>query len=206
MGDKSKISAMLFLYFVILFCLISCASSTPITITRDRVNIAPPEKKIPLKVGLYLSEAFRTSECWSEYADKHFIIGEGLSDGVEKMVRDLFQEVIVIDKIGNTQDSPSPNYDIIITPKFKQFTILIVRESLTKAHWKIENTIAWSVTSPDGKEIYQNTIQSDEITTHYIQSVNAEIMIESIKDQLQKAQQAIYSSGWWEKTWWKGSN
>jgi hypothetical protein len=195
-------------YFVIIFCLFSCGGTKLIKITKDQINIIPSEKKIQLKVGLLLSQDFRTIKRPMNAIGVYLgevDLGEGLSSGAEKMARDLFQEVIILDTNGSSQSSINANYDVILMPEFDEFVFRWVKGTI-KAYFITQNIIKWDISSPDGKIIYQNSIKSDEIKVPYIQKMNDKIVIETLIDQFQKAQQDIYSSGWWKNTWWKNSN
>jgi hypothetical protein len=209
MAKKPKTAVILCIHFMILFCLVSCGGRpVRMNIPEDQLRVATPENKIPLKAGLYLSQVFRTTQIsvvigQRKMNDIH--IGDALNSGTEKMMRNLFREVTVLDQLGNAQDSTVLNYDVIVTPQVEQFELRHVMGTLS-AHWVTQNTIKWSIVSPEGKEIYQNMIRSDEIKISWFDEKNPEAVIKTLKDQFQKAQEDIYSNGWWKRQWWKDGN
>jgi hypothetical protein len=209
MAKKPKTAVILCIHSMILFCLVSCGGQLRFNVPSDQVYIAPPEKTIPLKAGLYLSQAFRTTQSpyiirGGKYGD--VFAGNAVSSGAEKMVRNLFQEVTVLDPIGNASTSTVQNYDVIVTPQVEQFEYRHFDEFFS-GHHKTLIAIKWRIVSPDGKELYQNTIKSDEIKATWDERYHPEVIIPvAIKDQFKKAQEDIYSSGWWKKQWWKDGN
>jgi hypothetical protein len=177
-------------------------------ILKGQLNVAPIDKKIPLKAELYISPAFRTTQTplfigATKFGDIY--VGEALSDAVEEMVRNLFQEVIILVDTGNAQNSTLPDYDVLVVPEVKKFEFRHVPRGFT-AKWATQNIIIWSITSQKGRQIYQNEIVSDEVRISSFDPKNPESIIQSFKDQLLKAQEDLYSNGWWKKQWWKDEN
>lgn len=199
---------------IILVCilmsfLVSCASD-PIrmNILKGQLDVAPIDKKIPLKAGLYFSPAFRTTQTplfigATKFGDIY--VGEALSDAVEKMMRNLFQEVIVLVDMGNAQNSTIPDYDVFVAPEVKKFEFRHVPRVFT-AKWATQNIMIWRIASREGRQIYQNEIVSDEVRISSFDPKNSESIIQAFRDQLLKAQEDIYSNGWWKKQWWKDQN
>jgi hypothetical protein len=206
LAKRLKIIILVCILMLCMLCLGSCASD-PIhmNILKGQLNVAPLDKKIPLKAGLYLSPAFRTTQTpLSLGATKlgDIYVGEALSDAVEKMMRNLFQEVIILDEMGNGQNSTVLNYDVFVTSEVKKFEFRHVPRLYT-AKWATQNTMIWRIASREGKEIYQNEIESNEMRISWLDPKNPEVIIKALNDQLQKAQEDIYSNGWWKKQWWK---
>lgn len=212
MAQKPKAGVILCIHFMILLYLVSCGSlsdSIRISVPKGQVNIPPPDQRILLKVGVYLSQAFKTTQSPYVIRGRKFgdtYVGEVLSDGTEKMVRNLFQEVTFLDQIGRPLDSDQVKYDVIVTPQVEQFEYRFVA-SAVGGHFATQNAIRWRIVSPEGKELYQNIIRSDEIRIKGKDGKHPEVFIlQTLNDQFQKAQEDIYVSGWWKKQWWKESN
>jgi hypothetical protein len=72
----------------------------------------------------------------------------------------------------------------------------------------------WTITSPDDKIIYTNVFKGElvEPAGHVFYAALEsptkrsekfmKFYIIAIEDQFQKAQEDIYSSGWWKNQWW----
>jgi len=192
----------------ILFCVVSCGNPIRMNIPEGRLNIAPSTKKIPLKAGLFLSQSYRNTQtpiAIGAAKAGEINIGQALSSGTEKMMRDLFHEVIVLNEMGISNNLKDQNCDVIVTPQVELFELRHVAVFVS-AHWKTQNIVNWRVLSPDGQEIYQNRIQSVELKIPWLDRERPEAFIEIFKDQLQKAQEDLYSNGWWKKQWWKDGN
>lgn len=209
MANKMEIVTHLFVQFIILLSLVSCGGPVRMNIPVGQLDVAPPEQKIPLKAGLYLSQAFRSTQTPLAIGGNKFgdiYIGEALSSAAEKMMRNLFREVTVLDKHGNSQDSTAMTYDVIVTPQVELFEFRHVKVGFLTARWTTQNVITWRIVSPEGKELYQNTIRSDEIKISWFDPKHPEPIIETFKGQFQEAQKDIYANGWWRKQWWKDNN
>jgi hypothetical protein len=188
--------------FMVMLCLVSCGTATLQRLPVKQFDIAPIDNKIPLRACLYLSEAYRTGTLIMIGENKRIIpaanAGDALCNCSEKTVRSLFQDVVVLDSLKDSGSSTLNSCDVIVTPQLVKFEVRAGERHLLLVDFYSQNTITWTIVSPDGKEIYKNTIMSDDIKG------KDGVMI-SLKDQSQKAQQDIYTNGWWKKQWWKDS-
>jgi hypothetical protein len=194
---------------VLLVFLVSC-SSGPIRmdISKDHLKVIPPDGKIPLKVGLYLSPAFRDTQTPLFIGRTQFggiYVGMALTDATERMVRGLFEEVVVLDRMGDPRNSNSHGCDVVVTAEVKSFYFRHVPKLYT-AKWATQNVVVWSVISPEGKEIYHNEIASDEVRISWLDPKNPEAVERIFNEQLKRAGNDLYTNGWWLTQWWKEMN
>ncbi len=192
---------------LMMLCLVSCASSARLIIPIKPLDVSPLAEKIPLKAALYLNPSYKAAQMPIETrygaTIQNFSVGDALCDASEKMVRNTFREVVMLDQVGNADD---PQYDVIITPQIVKFAVEFAPEMIS-GHYRIENIVKWVVTTPDGKEIYQNTVSSEKITLP--RRCSTELLYsettKTIKEQMEKSQNDLYSNGWWKNPWWKSN-
>lgn len=209
------------LLIVLSIFMYSCASPQ-----FSRINVSMPKdfqmsnaevaNKIPLRAGLYLSPTIknylRRGPLASFVIHVSFSMGDALSNGSERMLRNIFQDVVIIDQFKN--DLSAENIDVVVTPevvgifsKGKMPSDSVVPQVI------LQFVVKWNIVSLDGKNIYMNSItgeclqkKSYSFTSGGIEEDEKNNMLLLIKDQFQKAQDDIYTSGWWKKQWWKKSN
>jgi hypothetical protein len=202
MASKVEYIIVLCVEFMFMVCLVSCGTTTLQVLPVKQFDIVQVENKIQLKACLYLSQEYRTGKLMMIGENKRIIpvanAGDALCDCAEKVARSLFQDVIVLDSLKNSGKAALNSYDVIVTPQLIEFAEKAGERHFLLVDFYTQNTITWTIASPEGKEIYKNTIQSDDIKG----KEGVEI---SLKDQCQKAQKDIYSNGWWKKQWWKES-
>jgi len=206
---------------VLLFFLYSCASpqfsKIDISMPKDFEMINTEIKdKIPLRAGLYLKPDIRNYSKKGPIASfvthTTFSMGDALSSGSERVLRNIFKDVVIIDQLES--DLSTKNIDVIVTPELVGIygqAKMIDGSKVPKAVNQL--VMKWNIVSPDGKIIYVNTITGEGLQKLSFSFTSAGIaedeknnMLMLIKDQFQKAQEDIYSSGWWKKQWWKNSN
>jgi hypothetical protein len=192
--------------FVLSFFLYSCASPQ-----FSRINVSMPKDfelsnaeikdKIPLRAGLYLKPDMKNyvkkGPIGSAVTHTSFLMGDALCGGSEKMLRNIFKDVLIIDHMES--DLSVRNIDVIVTPDLVGMTGKLV--------------IKWNIVSLDGKIIYVNTITGEatpkmswSFTSAGIEEDERNNMLLIVKDQFRKAQDDLYNSGWWKKQWWRNSN
>jgi hypothetical protein len=192
----------------IILSLTSCATNEPVLIPNN-IDITSTEfnNKIPLRAGLYLSQQYRNAFYPIRQIQVFIgtaLAGDALSYNSEKIMRNIFQEVIILDSMGNIPGLADRKYDVIVSPE-----IVTLRSDLGgSTRWTCwclaQTSIKWNIVSPEGKEIYISTIKSDEIKIpkgYYVDCIQT-----SLKDLFQKSQEDIYKNNWWKKQWWKESN
>jgi hypothetical protein len=204
MRSKFKSSVLsLSLLFIILY-LSACATEN-VSLSKD-INIASIElgDRIPLKAGLYFSQMFRNAK-YEIQAEQRFgevvSVGDALQDGSEKIIRNIFQEMLILEPLDSTFSEPAKKYDVIVAPEVIKMDYEIATKPF-KTWFIVHTVIKWNIASPEGKEIYVSTIKSDEVETD--KPKHLEVCIkESLENNFQKAQEDIYKSNWWKNQWWK---
>jgi hypothetical protein len=167
---------------------------TPATITN----------KIPLKGGLYLTNEFRKAQYPMRAKQMVFgvaSVGDALTNNTEKLISDIFQETMTLDRTEITSAPLSQKCDVVITPEVVRLHFEV--ESTIPARAIIQTIIKWNIVSPEGKEIYSTTIKSDDITVSRPRGKEERSIVQSLRDNFEKAREDIYGSGWWKKQWWK---
>ena len=111
---KSKTLIVNFFLLTIILYLPSCATTTVVIPKEIDITSTGPSNKIPLKAALYLNQGLRNAT-YTMHTDKIFFgvasAGDALCNNSEKIVRNIFQEIIMRDGIEKTSDSSSKNYD-----------------------------------------------------------------------------------------------
>jgi hypothetical protein len=201
-----------FLVLGMLF-LISCASAHKSIVIPQDFEIGPEKEmqdKIPLRALLNLSSEFKrfilstNLSTPAQTKNEKFIFGDALSAGSRKMTANIFREVAPFE---SGEDTFTEN-DVIVTPEIVK--IEHWRTTGPGGYCAFQTVIKWSITSADGKDIFSETIRGDEIRFPCVIGLaftydkkRKEGFALSLQDHFQKAQESIYSSGWWKKQWWK---
>jgi hypothetical protein len=205
---------------LILFALCSCASpqftKIKVTIPNDfKMSATDIRDKIPLTAGLYLKPDLKNfiyrgdASSVPVMSRVSFFMGSPLCIGSERMLRNIFKGVVVIDPLDTNLSSQ--NIDVIVTPEVIGISRQQVPEQGNKLN--IMLTMKWNVASLDGKNIYYNSITGEifpkpiyAFMASTITEKEREIMIMLINEHFLKAQNDLYSNTWWKKQWWKESN
>jgi hypothetical protein len=194
---------------VMIFVSLSSCASPHFTASKD-FDIATEQihQKIPLRVGLFLPPALKNYKQALYPFLGDFFVGDAFCSGSERIMKSIFQEVILLDK---PIMAPAHNVDVFITPQVQRLDIFHgfkEKEVVFHADFK------WNITSPDGKILYTNVIKGEYIEPHgkvfyaglESPSTRSEKFMKlymlAITDQFQKAQQDIYSNAWWKNQWW----
>ena len=202
MRANCKSIILTFLQLMLLICLVSCASTVP----KDFVMLnTEKSEKIPMHAGLYIDPNIQkcritqiTSVTKGRNYKVNFSVGDALVSAIERTVKNIFQEVSRVDPTAKLEGH---EYDIIVTPQLVHVKYITI-EGFISATWIVETVINWNIVSLDGKAIYSNTIKGVEEA----RGTGIGKITRSLQDQFQKAQEDIYSSGWWKKQWWKSGN
>jgi hypothetical protein len=163
--------------------------------------------KIPLKAGLYLTNEFKNARYplrGGERVFGLFSVGDALSSNSENIIRDVFQETVTLGPTEITSASLSQKCDVVITPEVVR--LHFEEEPTIPARAVVQTIIKWNIVSPAGKEIYSTTIKSDDITIYRPRGKVERTIVQSLKDNFEKAREDIYTSAWWKKQWWKSTN
>jgi len=188
---------------VLLIALAGCIGNGKVIV--GNVTNVPPQigTKIPMRVGLKLETAYVQLSHKSSPAAEPVFLGDALRSGAESLCRNLFRDVVIIEP----RLSVRPEVDVFLTPHFEALNYDMVAR---KTFW-MRFRLRWTVTAPDGREIYANTI-TGEATRKFPVTIMAttmarewgELFTLSLKDQFCKAQHELLNSGWWQNPWWKG--
>lgn len=182
--------------------LCSCAPKlTTVTTPKDFPMTATARaSKIPLRAALYIKPIYQNL---TPPGEKTIQMGEAFLGGSERMLRNIFQEVTVID------NTDKKGYDVMVIPENIMWGRGTVRTPLVRSWYQMD--ITWNVLSPEGKVIYISTVRSELIralpagTKSQIINKLATAFVLSLDDQLLRAQDDLYSNKWWAKQWWKES-
>lgn len=170
--------------------------------------------KIPLRAGLYLKPNIKNYVYELPHTTKYSItMGDALSSGCERILRNIFQDVILVDEMN--VESLRRNTDIIVTPQLigglsGQYK---VPEGYDKKKTVSQMTMQWDIVSHVGKLIYTTSIKGEAIVkpimsffASSIREKEKENRLRLLNDLFQKSQDDIYSSGWWKKRWWQDTD
>lgn len=133
-------------------------------------------------------------------------IGEAFSANSEKMLKNIFQQVVIIDQMDT--DLSEKNIDVIVAPEILDIITSQFKVPAGEKSRKLvsQMTIRWDIGSPDGKIIYTTMIMGEAIlkflkrwTVSANEELEKENMLRLLKDQFSKAQEDIYSNKWWKK-------
>jgi hypothetical protein len=139
------------------------------------------------------------------YSAKTVDAGDTLCKSSRKIMENIFQKTVMLDSTGSIPGLSSKKYDVIIAPEVVKLEYATEQHGIN-AYCLVQTIIKWNISTPEGKEVYVATIKSDEVKMRIYKQQDAEECIKlSIKSNFQKAQEDIYSSGWWKKQWWKNS-
>ena len=223
MGSKFRTLFLTLLQILVVLCITSCAVS-PVKMSAFREFDVPKveiNNKIPLRAGLYLSQGFKNASFYSfpkgrgikanPIASHHSFIGDALISSSQKAVKNIFQDVVILDGKENDVELKAKQIDMIVTPELvKVDSIFLAYFSFTECDYTIKTLVKWTIASLAGVELYSNTITSDEIRITVKKPITQEeklkeAIILSLQDNFKRAQEDIYSSGWWKNQWWKNS-
>jgi hypothetical protein len=182
------------LLWALSFCLLSCAGKQySLKAPRDfQMSATAKENKIPFRAALYTQPVSKVTQGWGTID-----LEEAFSDGCERMLKNIFREVILIKYTENHK------YDVMVKPEIIKWE----RESLSTKFW-INMDVVWNIYSPRGKTILSNIVKSGveskvSAVSTFETKVN-EIMagyVAALNDQLLKAQDEIHSGKWWNSQW-----
>lgn len=200
-------------FFISILLSISCfACAAPlITLPKDfEMSAQAVKDKIPLTAGLYLTPYMRNYNPRFGYP---YSMADALSSGCERMLRNIFNNVVIIDQMDTNLSSK--NIDVIVTPEVIALNRQVkALEGYNTRQIVYQMIIRWDIVSPGGgKSIYTTTITSEvreEPLYYFLLSTHVEKakerMILLLNNQFRKAQDDIYLGGWWKKQWWKNAN
>ncbi len=195
-----------FLPAFLLVFIASCASAPVAVTVPTEIKMEPPQivGKIPLRAGLYISPYLRTLKIPaagvlpSGVPAQSFSIfmGDALVANMEKVTRDIFQDVVMFDATG----SGDRKYDVTVTPELVKVNNDLDMTNPFPPTLLVETTLKWTIINTDGKEVYLNTIKSDVIKTRrrFCEKTQTDGLAQSLQDILQKSRNDIYASGWWK--------
>ena len=146
MGYNNRQVVNLVLLALCLFMICGCAT---IKIETFDPDVYPT--KIPVRIGAYIPSAFRNYVQFMKGGDR-VEIGDGLSRGAERVFREVFKEVVVIEGVG--ADLRAEEIDAVISPEMVETDLM--RGTVPGS--EVAVTCKWTVVNPKGRTYYMNTI------------------------------------------------
>lgn len=196
MYDDSQIQSNLKLFFFI-GCLLmgGCAPHTYYVSILTDFDLERPTSRtiqIPLRAGLYIEPKYCEFETVLRN-DTIISVGDGFSKGAEKVLRQAFHEVVVID----SQGPETNDQDIEIKVTFR-----VVHMSLLPTSSRI--AFEWTMLGRDGRTLYLNTFLGEAGTKNMPESDSegyemwlSERFSLAAKGSFQRFLTHILSSRWW---------
>lgn len=208
-------ATLIFCMLILVICSCGTTKEIKINIPNDfqMTNVEVAEK-IPLRAGLYISPSIKNFEkkggIFMPYVMVFsFPIGDAMSIGCEKTLRNIFRNVVLIDRLDS--DLSKKDIDVLIIPELSG--LIQERESarvIGPVKPVVHMVMKWKIVSTDGKNIYFNTIKGGGTLMFPIcytldgqTEVERNSMLFVMKDLFQKSQDDIYSNAWWKNPWWK---
>ena len=206
-SDRLRTSCVLPLLGLLALCSLSCSSITNIVVAQDVGTRGSEIKiKIPLRAGLYLSPFVQRAKRFYWFGIRNqgtIFLGEALSANANGIMRNVFQDVIVID----TMESNLDRCDVIVTPILSEIYMRgILSWTGPPNDFIFHVAIKWVIATPDGREIYANLIKSEEVKLSASDEAKKQGFVQTLRSQFELAQEDIYTNGWWRTQWWKTSN
>lgn len=152
----------------------------------------PSSDKIPLRVGLYMSPEFR-NYIYSKQGAK-FHIGEGLSIGAEKALKQVFNEVVIIN---NKSDISNQNIKAVISPEILDVDLSI---SYNDVIYFFRTSCRWTISGADSKVYYNDTITGVGKHNSFASGTTRakKALTNAIENHYFKFIEQMLSSKWWE--------
>jgi hypothetical protein len=157
---------------------------------REYTLQASPSPRIALRVGLYMSPAFRA------YRDNLVgELGDGMRRGAEQAARQAFEEVVIIDSLSSAE-IPRRAIKAIVSPEI----VKVGAVAWGVPGWlTYEITCTWTIWSADGKVVYMNTFTGTGTGRAFVASTRVSTaMTFAAKDQYNKFLAHVASNRWWE--------
>jgi hypothetical protein len=191
---------------------VTTCSTVPPRETRDTKEI----HKIPFRAGLYISPDFLnyTYKKSAETGDgRKFVttaceVGEFLRNGSERLVRNIFQEAIIL---SSKDDAKTQNVDVVLSPEIQ--SVDVVKPLLTGGGWPLPEPhikalfiTKWTVTDQNGIVKWVGTYEGEgkvgtgsSLLLYWFTGgkKSCECVQLAIEDQFGKALEGITSSNWW---------
>ena len=178
------------LFFSIVLLMSGCAPRTYYANISTDLDLEKPflkKTKIPLRVGLYIEPEYLDFEAVLE--DGSIVsLGPGLGKGAEAVLREAFQEVVIIESIGPQVSN--------------QHVKAIITFSTNLPSNMSQIAFEWTIVGLDGRTLYMNTFRGEANTENISKRHYEEWLSESLSlattDSFQKFLIHILSSRWWK--------
>jgi hypothetical protein len=206
MNIRLSCGCFLKIFFLILISTFftACAAS-PKKVQINEPIIVNQVEKIPLRVGLYLGEYFKTFK--KEHRGERVIyMGESLWKGAEEVADKVFEKVINV-QIGDPKSIRfiPERIEALVFPEIDKIWGGYPDE-IQKVFAKgvVLVRIKWSIFDGKGKILYMNTFGSEGKyqkmygTPEGIATRVCEAYTQAIKDNFAKAYVGISSTNWWQ--------
>ena len=154
--------------------------------------------KVDLKVGLYIPPAVRAYKIEEEERGvvSKYKFGEALSDGIERMFRNTFEDVVILD---------SPQYDAAVTgieavvvPEVASADFRSAAPS-DKGGVSFLIRVKYEAKDAAGRSLWVDTFEGQgNMKAKITGSVNGEVMKRGLEDHFRKASSGLLESEWWK--------
>ncbi|MBI5676132.1 MAG: hypothetical protein HZC48_09970 [Nitrospirae bacterium] len=211
MNFKGRV--MSFFLFSLVILLSSCAT------TLTRVNVSAPkdfelrnmpvDKKIPLRAALYVDPKIKTYEYVGQpiFEPGKVFLGDAITSACERTLKNVFDEVIILDSVSN--EAWSGRVDVLIRAETIKMVLLNKPKKNGAFFYNVfQTSMKWNILNPQNSKLYTNVIVSEEeqkpvscfpITTSCLEEGMRNYLLAPLREQFQKTQDEIYSSGWWKE-------
>jgi len=231
MNRKARIERRL--VWLSLPCLLWSSCSTTSISTEDLdLSRSVPAQTIPLSVGLCLDDSVTKLGDVKNCAMRAVVTGEVVSDLVEQASRNMFSDVILLANAEESQRLSREKIDAVVSVKLIRLTdncgtpmrssgskflplgLLGPFLSLVKpfhrsaSAGKVQVVMRWNIDSLDEKPIYFSQVRGEgrawvPVPAELSSKEWKQAYLAGLRDQFEKAQKDIVSSGWWKDPSWR---
>ncbi len=181
-----------------LLALCACAPyRVPVDVNVHRPETAHP---IPLRAALCIPKQVRTLAFIGNKGGQpiRILIGDALAGGAEQSMREVFQEVVIVDD--PDIDLPASGLSVVIFPEIQEIDN---RSAGFQRGWDSLVAIKWTIKGPDGNLLYVNTITGrghyKAFTTAFsLREHLQKSMVPPLQDHYDKLAAHLLSAKWWE--------
>jgi len=194
--NKTKRACFLLLVLIIFITITGCAAVINLTEDDDITKSQRQLSKIPIRVGIYLSKAFRNYSYELNLGlHMHVNIGPSMSNEIEKNINGAFEKVLIVSELSSK--SQIENVDVIISSEVIDTTI---RPAGT-GYAGIEGVIKckWTIIKPNGEIVYTTTIIGKGTDDSLVGMIRVrKCFYRAMRNQVEQFMLESMKSRWWE--------